>query len=154
MTKSCGCLSVDTVRTRSLKHGRSHTKDDRTYKSWTEMRARCLNVWHPKFPGYGGRGITIDPRWDEFLLFVEDMGERPLGTTLDRKDNSKGYCKDNCRWADPKTQARNKRGLRIITFNGRSQCLSSWCEELGLSYHKVYQRLFRLGHTPEQAFRP
>jgi hypothetical protein len=73
------------------------------------MRARCRDLNHPRYAGWGGRGISVDPRWDSFPQFLADMGPRPEGTSLDRIDNNSGYSAANCRWATPFEQAANKR---------------------------------------------
>ncbi len=88
-------------------------KTDRTYKSWEGMKQRCLNPNNPRFDSYGGRGITIEPKWITFAGFLEDMGERPEGLTLDRIDNDGDYCKTNCRWASPAEQQRNTRQSKL-----------------------------------------
>ena len=79
------------------------------YKSWAAMKTRCNNPNHNRYVIYGGRGISYDPRWESFINFSQDMGERPTGLTLDRIDVEGDYCLSNCRWADYSTQNANKR---------------------------------------------
>lgn len=105
-TASCGCLKVEAVP--NLRHGYSGT---RTHRSWKEMRQRCLNPKSDKWQWYGGRGISVCAEWDDFEQFLIDMGERPIGMTLDRIDSDGNYKKDNCRWANPKQQAETNRGV-------------------------------------------
>lgn len=108
-TKSCGC-STQELRTKgNTKHGHNQTgKRSPTYISWDNMIGRCNRPSQPSFKHYGGRGITYDVRWKSFANFLEDMGERPKGKTLDRIDVDGNYCKENCRWATNKEQNNNK----------------------------------------------
>ena len=83
------------------------------YQTWQGIKQRCHTTKHKQYKDYGGRGITLCSEWyDNFAQFVEDMGDRPEGHTVDRIDNDKGYSKDNCRWADAKTQSNNRRPRR------------------------------------------
>lgn len=114
------------------------------------MRGRCTNPARPDFHNYGGRGITYDPRWDDFRNFLADMGEKPIGMELDRIDNAGPYCKDNCRWATRKQQMENSRRSKMITYGGKTQNVSDWAKELGIG---VMTLGFRLRNwTVEEAF--
>lgn len=110
-SRSCGCSFTPARRSKaSTVHG--HNKSGgptRTYTTWQAMRTRCLRKAHHKYPMYGGRGITICSRWDSFITFLRDMGERPVGKSIDRIDNDTGYEPGNCRWATPKEQNANRR---------------------------------------------
>ena len=88
-------------------HNLSHT---RSYAVWNNIKKRCFNKQTWNYHNYGGRGISIDdPRWLDFKNFYSDMGEAPIGYQLDRIDNHKGYCKENCRWVTPRENALNTR---------------------------------------------
>lgn len=81
----------------------------REYSSWNSMKNRCNNPNIPEYKNYGGRGITYDKKWEDFMEFYKDMGKRPENTTLDRIDVDKGYYKENCRWVSKEIQQRNQR---------------------------------------------
>lgn len=121
-TKSCGCLrrnrmkEMSGVNSPNYVHGQGHYKNrTKTYNVWGNMMNRCNNENHPRFWDYGGRGITVCGRWKTFLNFLEDMGEKPEGKSLDRKNNELGYCKENCKWSTPKEQQNNRR-FKVLRF--------------------------------------
>lgn len=86
----------------------------RLYRAWVEMRRRCRHTTGKDYKNYGGRGIVICIRWDNFLSFAADMGPHPgQGLTLERKNNDKNYCRGNCKWATRTTQHRNRRCTKL-----------------------------------------
>lgn len=87
-------------------------KTHELYVVWRKMRERCLSKNCKDFKNYGGRGITICKEWDSFEQFVKDMGERPVGHTLDRINNDGNYESSNCRWTDRRTQNINRRNIK------------------------------------------
>lgn len=113
----------------AYKHGMAHTK---IYQIWANMKQRCLNPNSPEYRRYGGRGISVCPRWLSFENFYVDVGEAPKGKSFDRKDNSKDYTPDNWRWATPQQQAANTRMARLITYKGKTMTTSQWAKRLGL----------------------
>lgn len=137
-TLSCGCLRVDKVKEVFTKHGLTNTP---THIVWMSMRGRCFNPKNRAFPSYGGRGISVCERWMVFENFLLDMGKRPPGMSLDRIDNDSGYCPGNCRWTDRKTQARNRRSNRVITFNGTSATLAYWADKTGINQTTIRKRI-------------
>jgi hypothetical protein len=133
--KSCGCYRKEFGKT----HGRSV---DSAYKAWNQMKSRCGNKKHQYYEYYGGKGITVCEKWKTFEGFVDDMGEKPTTKhTLDRIDGTKGYYKENCRWATRLEQAQNIRSNRNITWNGRTMSLSAWGRETGIGMKTLQYRL-------------
>lgn len=120
-TTSCGCVRRETRVAMNIEASQGRTFTDEKgkrrkspeYSSWKSMLDRCTLSKMPNYHLYGGRGIMVCERWQAsggFTNFVEDMGHRPEGTSLDRIDVNRGYAPDNCRWATAKEQAQNRRG--------------------------------------------
>ena len=121
------------------------------YQSWDDMTQRCTNPNFRQYKDYGGSGISICERWRKFVNFLEDMGEKPKGLTLEKTNNKKGYCKENCRWATRKEQQRNRRNNRIETYNGKTQCLTDWAKEFNTSKETLRNRVVNLGWSIKRA---
>jgi hypothetical protein len=145
ITRSCGCLRSEFAR--RVKHGQYATK---TYGTWQSMMKRCYQPNNISYKNCGGRGITVCQQWHEFTNFFADMGERPVGKTLDRIDNNGNYEPGNCRWATPKEQSQNSRQPRFITYAGETMNLTEWSARLGMSLSNFSRRL-RRGWTIERA---
>lgn len=107
------------------------------------MIQRCENPHHVSYPRYGGRGITVCARWRaSFADFLADVGRRPSPRhTLDREDNDAGYAPENCRWASPLQQGRNKSNNRVLTFGGLHLTVSEWCRRLDIPKSTILNRL-------------
>ena len=137
--KSCGCLRREKFLQLVTKHGGHGT---RLYSIWKDMIKRCDNPNHAKFADYGGRGISVVRRWRNFANFRQDMGEPPTDAhEINRIDNDGDYCPDNCEWVTRKEQMRNIRRNRMLTHDGKTQCLSAWAEETGLDRRMIADRL-------------
>ena len=112
---------------------------------WYDMIRRCYNPDRDNYPDYGGRGIGVCDRWtdpeDGFNNFVEDMGERPDGLTLDREDFDGDYTPENCRWVTWEVQQNNNRASRFITYNGVKQTHAQWSRQLGGGVSLVRKRI-------------
>lgn len=142
-TKSCGCGQG------YYTHGGSRTTE---YNTWHSMIQRCNNKNSTSFFKYGGKGIFVCESWLKFENFIADMGSSPsLKHTLDRIDGTKGYYKENCRWASYAEQNRNTTRNRNYTFSGKTQCLRDWATELGISFNTLVGR-FNRGLSVKEAF--
>jgi hypothetical protein len=109
------------------------------------MKSRCNCIGTTHYERYGGRGISYDPAWEDFTVFLADMGEKPdPKMELERINNNKNYCKENCRWATRKEQTRNrggKRATRLYTFEGKTMCIADWAKEVGITPQAMQKRL-------------
>lgn len=148
-TRSCGCLAVETAAAREWKHGKSHTKVHRT---WQQMWNRCTNANSNSYRNYGERGIKVCDRWREFTNFYEDMGDPPSEDhSIERIDNEGDYTPDNCCWATDKEQCSNRRNNIRVEYDGRTQTLKQWAEELNLNYLAMYRKYIKQKKSIEEA---
>lgn len=132
LIKSCGCLG---------KHGMSKTS---TYNSWMAMKQRCGETEGETYQNYAKRGISYVDSWNSFLNFYEDMGEKPVGTELDRINNDLGYFKENCRWVSRKRNSNNKRSNRYLEAFGEVKTMMEWSEDprCSVSYQTLNNRTY------------
>lgn len=118
------------------------------------MKKRCYNKQFDSYPLYGGRGVRVYAEWHEYRKFAqavrEEIGEHPgKGFQLDRIDTDGDYAPGNIRWATAKENMRNRRNNTLLTWNGKTQTASAWCEEMGWERNVIYARL-RLGWSTEE----
>lgn len=153
-TKSCGCYNRERVIERNTTHGMNRRgKRHPVYMTWANILQRCENPNDTQYKNYGARGIKVCTEWHEFIPFhdwaMANGWQR--GVSIDRIDNNGNYEPDNCRWVTAKEQARNKRNNHFITFNGKTQTMVEWAEEIGLEYSILWNRIHR-GWSIERAF--
>jgi hypothetical protein len=127
-----------------MKHGLYHTK---LHGVWNNMKQRCINPNHLAYKNYGARGITVCDEWNEFVPFYNWCMEHGYhdGLTLDRINNSMGYCPSNCRFVDRVTQNNNTRRNILITANGKTMTLPAWSMETRIKQSTLYRRYVRKG---------
>lgn len=135
---SCGCLQRERARQTQYKHGLSKTT--RAYSSWSAAVRRCTDPKDPNWADYGGRGIRICKEWEDFTCFYSDMGERPRGFSLERKDVNGPYSPANCVWIPYRDQVLNTRRTVWIEFLGERLTLMQWAQRFGVSRTMLYHR--------------
>lgn len=158
-TKSCGCLNDDvrkfSIGKRSLKHGMTNTI---LYSKYCSMKGRCFNPNYQYYSRYGGRGISICHEWlDSFESFAKwayengfDDSKTGYEQTLDRIDNNKDYCPENCRWIDQKEQVKNRSITTHIIYNGEDLNYTEFSRKYGIGNDTFVRRRFEKGQSPEQ----
>lgn len=154
---SCGCFAKELGQRRHnaslerkkfeppkidlrIKHGLTNS---RVYTIWCAMKNRCLNKKGQDYAYYGGRGITIDERWYDFLNFLEDMGHPADGMTLERINNDDSYSPTNCRWATRKEQCYNQRSNVVLSYENKNLTIGQWADLYGMKYMTLYSRIDR-----------
>jgi hypothetical protein len=152
-TVSCGCFQKEQAAQIKKVHGHSGLKRTKTYNSWAGMMDRCEWGGHPSYAKYGAKGIRVAPQWFSFECFLKDMGERPDGTSIDRKDNKKGYSPENCRWATRQEQALNTSRTIKIVYQGEIIAFHTLCEQLNLPKKAIRARAVRRGNNYVEALK-
>lgn len=144
-TKSCGCLLSETVRDRMIKHGHSQ---ERLYRIWSKMIKRCHYTKDKDFPNYGGRGIAVCHEWkNDINIFSEwsNLNGYKENLTIDRIDNDKGYCPENCRWVTREFNNSNKRNVINISINDITDTLTGWANRINIPRKRLYKRYSKYG---------
>lgn len=162
----CDCGNITYVRSGNLKSGAVkscgcllHKKKEYVvhrsplYHRWNNIIRRCTDPKNLAYKNYGARGITVCKEWHNFKEFEKwaFANGYKKGLTIDRIDNSKGYFPENCRFTDIITQANNRRSNILFTYKGKTKDLQQWCNELGLNYKLVHNRIHKLKWDFEKA---
>jgi hypothetical protein len=151
-TKSCGCIvkemrqSATGEKNNFYKHGHTYSKGKITseFLTWRSMISRCYKESDHSYKDYGGKGIDVCDKWRASVSnFIQDMGKRPENKSLDRIDNSKGYSKENCRWATRKEQAENRSTTKFLEFNGEKKSISEWARVLSMPRSSLRLKLLK-----------
>lgn len=149
-TTSCGCLYKET-RKGKFKHGLKQTHK-KIYATWTGLRDRCNNSNNKYYNDYGGRGIKVCERWNNFINFLEDMGSPPDNVnrwSIDRINVNGDYEPLNCRWATDNEQANNRTNTKYIIYKNIKYTIRDFCKNFNLDYKLVYSRVFSGIRNPE-----
>lgn len=143
------CLECSAKLPTTLKHGNARREGtSSTYNSWNAMRRRCSDPSNNRYKQYGAKGIKVEKEeWNtSFEVFLNDMGECPIGYSLERLDLSKGYSPENCIWADDIIQANNKsNNILISNMKGEIWSLRRWCDKLNIEYKDAWYRHKKMG---------
>ena len=126
------------------------------WRRWCSLRNQIYNPRNHHYKYYGGRGIDIDPRWDHFWTFANEVealiGPLPFpGALLDRIDNDRGYWPDNICWSTPRANSNNRQSSLRITAGNETHTLAEWARRTGIKSRTLWSRIYDLGQTPEQA---
>lgn len=154
-TKSCGCLKKEQDKKNLSKYHKHKTSGTKVYRTFQRMKRRCYNPKDKRYINYGGRGITICDEWlKDYAKFLEwslkNGYEDKKTLSIDRIDNSKGYSPENCRWADVKTQCRNRRSNVVFLYEGKERCVKEISEMCGVNYGVLMSRI-KSGISLEEA---
>ena len=150
MCRSCSYAARKGVSREEIKtHGMTNTPE---YSVWIDMRRRCHDPRRPDYRNYGGRGIYVCDAWkNDFAQFFADMGKRPKGKTIDRKDNNGPYSPENCVWASAVSQGENRRTNVRYVFCGESLTISQAARKYGLNPNTIRSRIHQRGWSPDAA---
>lgn len=148
-TQSCGCIKAE----QNYAKGTHHETGSPIYKLWSCVKNRCYNQNDPKYPQYGGRGITVCDEWktnyESFRDWCQDNGYKK-GLTIDRVNVNGNYCPQNCRFSTQKVQQNNRTNNHLLSFRGETHTMAEWSDILGIPYRRLEHRINR-GWSAERA---
>lgn len=155
---SCGCYQREWTRTHKPARRHGHTSNKSVtpeYRAWQNMNRRCHDPGFGEYTRYGQRGVMVADEWRRgtpgaFEAFLQAVGPRPDGCSLERNNNDGPYAPGNVRWATSTEQANNRSTNTRITLDGETKTLAQWCRERGIKPGTVMSRLLR-GWTVERA---
>lgn len=151
-SKSCGCLNREVSKDKNTSHGGSYSDE---YVAWQSMRQRVLNKNNRRHSAYSGRGIYICDRWNDFSLFLNDMGRKPSKMhSVDRINNDDGYHPGNCRWAIPKEQMRNRSVTFYVDYHGEKIPLAELAEKYEIPANTLRARILKGWDLEEALTKP
>lgn len=137
-SKSCGCLRTEKMVKRSTKHGHARRgRHSAEYDIWVSMRARCNDRRNKSWSQYGGKGVRVCKRWEVFENFYADLGPRPKGTSLGRKNDAGDYRRGNVEWQTVAQQAAHRARL---TVDGVTRSVAEWAKITGLRFQTIRRR--------------
>jgi hypothetical protein len=157
---SCGCLRKENIIQLNKEYSATLNGDStsneykRLHQIWGAIKNRCESKLNSHYKIYGGKGVLLCDEWHDWFKFKEwalSNGYQD-NLSIDRIDCKGNYEPNNCRWVTMKEQANNKSNNKYLTYKGRTQTLSQWCDELGLDYFRTKARLNTCHMTVEQAF--
>lgn len=146
LTRSCGCYNTEIRAEKFRQRAKHHMTDTRLHRIWEKMKGRCYCKTNPSYKNYGARGIAICDEWkNDFKTFynwsINNGYQDDL--SIDRINVNSNYEPNNCRWVNQKTQQRNRRNNKLITYNNETHCLFEWAEIYGINPKLLSQRLIR-----------
>ena len=148
-TRSCGCLARERSSKRMKTHGMSK---HRLFPIWDGMMGRCYRKHNQAYYRYGGRGISVCERWHDVSKFIADNEDSYQdGLSLDRIDNDGAYSPENTRWVNNVEQSRNRRTNVFLTYQGKTQTLFEWADEVGIRPRTLWRRIRQSGWSVERA---
>ena len=150
-SKSCGCLSMEKIKLKNTTHGDSNSK---LFSIWCGMKKRCYNKKYEHYNVYGGKGIKVCDEWvNDYICFKTWSLKNGYieGLEIDRIENDKDYCPENCRWETRKNQMRNRTNTLFLEINGEKKSFAEWCEIYNIKYKLAHAR-FKKGYSIENVF--